>query len=321
MANEGRRDGSRTTALRFWCPDRRSLVRSGSGCWRYIPSDGGDDLRRPATTTRPDSGSRARWSDRLAFRPLLGWATAWSFDRLRLWLEQGIRRRFRSGSSSPARSEPSCRRSPLPTRPATSPAARRLDRRRRRSVRRSSYRAAAMARLEIRPFSRRVRRRRRESCSPPAIARIGQPSRSCRRSTRTRRRRRRRSRRCSPQTASPARSRSAKGESVGYLLGRTAAEPDLGRARLGRARRATRSRSRRTCAISTAPRPRRLGGGGPTCATTRCVPAHDAALLRAWSRVGFGQQHALGVREVPDGRVAGGRAARRGAATSTRWSR
>jgi Domain of unknown function (DUF4166) len=28
--------------------------------------------------------------DRAAFRPLLGWATAWSFDRLRLWLEDGI---------------------------------------------------------------------------------------------------------------------------------------------------------------------------------------------------------------------------------------
>jgi GNAT superfamily N-acetyltransferase len=30
------------------------------------------------------------------------------------------------------------------------------------------------------------------------------------------------------------------------------------------------------------------------------VPAHDPALLRAWWRVGFGQQHALGVREVPE---------------------
>ena len=28
--------------------------------------------------------------DRILFRPLLGWATAWSFDRLRLWLEQGL---------------------------------------------------------------------------------------------------------------------------------------------------------------------------------------------------------------------------------------
>jgi hypothetical protein len=26
----------------------------------------------------------------LAFRPLFGWLTAWSFDRLRLWLERGV---------------------------------------------------------------------------------------------------------------------------------------------------------------------------------------------------------------------------------------
>ena len=30
------------------------------------------------------------------------------------------------------------------------------------------------------------------------------------------------------------------------------------------------------------------------------VPATDPALLEAWSRVGFGQQHAYGIREVPD---------------------
>jgi GNAT superfamily N-acetyltransferase len=32
------------------------------------------------------------------------------------------------------------------------------------------------------------------------------------------------------------------------------------------------------------------------------VPATDAALLEAWSRVGFGQQHAAGIQEVPEGR-------------------
>jgi uncharacterized membrane protein YphA (DoxX/SURF4 family) len=31
-----------------------------------------------------------RLFDRLIFRPLIGWATAWSFDRLRLWLEQDV---------------------------------------------------------------------------------------------------------------------------------------------------------------------------------------------------------------------------------------
>jgi hypothetical protein len=35
-------------------------------------------------------GRCGRAFDRLVFRPLLGWATAWSFDRLRLWLERGI---------------------------------------------------------------------------------------------------------------------------------------------------------------------------------------------------------------------------------------
>ena len=35
-------------------------------------------------------GPVGRLVDRLIFRPLIGWATAWSFARLRLWLEDGI---------------------------------------------------------------------------------------------------------------------------------------------------------------------------------------------------------------------------------------
>jgi hypothetical protein len=82
-------DGSRTTALRFWCSDRRSLIRSGSGYWRYIPTERGVTfLTRYDYETR--FGHAGAFVDRLVFRPLLGWATAWSFDRLRLWLEQGI---------------------------------------------------------------------------------------------------------------------------------------------------------------------------------------------------------------------------------------
>ncbi|HEY4459032.1 MAG TPA: hypothetical protein VGN81_32260, partial [Pseudonocardiaceae bacterium] len=37
---------------------------------------------------RPGWGRLGTAADRL-FRPLLGWGTAWSFDRLRLWLERG----------------------------------------------------------------------------------------------------------------------------------------------------------------------------------------------------------------------------------------
>ncbi|WLQ35410.1 hypothetical protein P8A18_19140 [Streptomyces castrisilvae] len=38
----------------------------------------------------PRWGRPGRLADRLLFRPLMGWATAWSFDRLRLWCERGI---------------------------------------------------------------------------------------------------------------------------------------------------------------------------------------------------------------------------------------
>jgi len=31
-----------------------------------------------------------RTIDRLLFRRLIGWATAWSFDRLRLWIDRGV---------------------------------------------------------------------------------------------------------------------------------------------------------------------------------------------------------------------------------------
>jgi hypothetical protein len=82
-------DGSRTSALRFWSDDRRALIREGSGYWRYVPTDDGV---RFITSYDYEArfGALGRFVDRVAFRPLLGWATAWSFDRLRLWLEEGI---------------------------------------------------------------------------------------------------------------------------------------------------------------------------------------------------------------------------------------
>ncbi|GAA4899695.1 hypothetical protein LX16_0714 [Stackebrandtia albiflava] len=71
-------DGTRTSALRFASGHPLSPIRSGSGYWRYVPCDGGI---RFLTGYRYDGWA---WS-----RPLMGWATAWSFDRLRLWLETG----------------------------------------------------------------------------------------------------------------------------------------------------------------------------------------------------------------------------------------
>lgn len=83
-----RPDGCATSALRFVCTHPLSLIRSGAGYWRYIPAPGG--LRfLTGYDYVPGWGRLGRVAD-CVFRPLFGWATAWSFDRLRLWLERGI---------------------------------------------------------------------------------------------------------------------------------------------------------------------------------------------------------------------------------------
>jgi hypothetical protein len=83
---DGRR---RTSALQFGSEDWRSLIRAGSGYWQYeqVP-DGVRFITSYDYQVR--WGLMGRVLDRLLFRPLLGWATAWSFDRLRLWLEAGV---------------------------------------------------------------------------------------------------------------------------------------------------------------------------------------------------------------------------------------
>ncbi|MBX9394319.1 hypothetical protein K4749_12085 [Streptomyces sp. TRM72054] len=84
-----RPDGTRTSALRFASPHPLSLLAEGSGYWRYVPD--GDGVRfLTGYDYRPRWGAFGALADRALFRPLMGWATAWSFDRLRLWLERGI---------------------------------------------------------------------------------------------------------------------------------------------------------------------------------------------------------------------------------------
>jgi hypothetical protein len=88
----GERDdvaGQRTSALKFWSKDGKSLIEFGSGYWQYVPGDGGIRFLT-SYDYRTRFGVIGRIIDKLAFRPLLGWATAWSFDRLRLWMELGI---------------------------------------------------------------------------------------------------------------------------------------------------------------------------------------------------------------------------------------
>jgi uncharacterized membrane protein YphA (DoxX/SURF4 family) len=103
----GERDGDkgeRTSSLKFWSEDAKSLIKTGSGYWKYVPEarlnsvvfewDGVDARPYIRFFTWYDYETRfggfGKLIDKCLFRPLLGWATAWSFDRLRLWIEEGI---------------------------------------------------------------------------------------------------------------------------------------------------------------------------------------------------------------------------------------
>jgi hypothetical protein len=87
--NREENTGRRTSALKFWSNDSKSLIEEGSGYWQYIPTESGVRFLT-WYDYRTRFGSLGRLFDRVAFRPLLGWATAWSFDRLRLQIEEGL---------------------------------------------------------------------------------------------------------------------------------------------------------------------------------------------------------------------------------------
>ena len=88
VVNLGDAGGPRTSSLRFSSEDWRSLIVEGSGYWKYHKTPEG--LRFWTWYDyRTRFGTIGRVFDRLVFRPLMGWATAWSFDNLRLWIETG----------------------------------------------------------------------------------------------------------------------------------------------------------------------------------------------------------------------------------------
>jgi len=86
-------DGAGTSALRFArgeAPaDRLSPLASGAGHWQYEPQPDGRTRFTTGYDYRPGWGRLGAALDPWLTRPLVGWATAWSFDRLRLWAERG----------------------------------------------------------------------------------------------------------------------------------------------------------------------------------------------------------------------------------------
>ncbi|NSL65758.1 DoxX-like family protein [Bacillus toyonensis] len=81
--------GERISSLKFWTDNTLSLIRIGRGYWKYTPHK---ECIHFETQYDYDTryGRIGNEIDSYMFRPLLGWATAWSFDALKLWLEKGL---------------------------------------------------------------------------------------------------------------------------------------------------------------------------------------------------------------------------------------
>ncbi|MEJ5913310.1 hypothetical protein [Pseudokineococcus sp. 1T1Z-3] len=90
-STSARRDasGRGTSALRWTVAGALSPLGPGAGWWRYVPQHG-RVLFRTGYDYAPGWGRVGPLLDPWLVRPLVGWATAWSFDRLRLWVERDL---------------------------------------------------------------------------------------------------------------------------------------------------------------------------------------------------------------------------------------
>lgn len=89
VATKVKNNGESTSVLKFWSDEKLSLIREGSGYWKYIPQE--EKIRFYTGydySTR--WGAAGSFIDKFFFRPLMVWATAWSFDCLKNWIEKGI---------------------------------------------------------------------------------------------------------------------------------------------------------------------------------------------------------------------------------------
>jgi len=74
--------------MRFLRHHSSAASRRCSGLWSTLTSAA--NAQMTAYDYRVRFGYLGRMFDRILFRPLMGWATAWSFDCLRIWIEKGI---------------------------------------------------------------------------------------------------------------------------------------------------------------------------------------------------------------------------------------
>lgn len=89
VATKTKENGESTSVLSFASDNRASIISKGSGYWKYIPEKNGVRFFT-GYDYETRWGSFGKLFDRFVFRPLMQWATAWSFDSLKNWIERGI---------------------------------------------------------------------------------------------------------------------------------------------------------------------------------------------------------------------------------------
>lgn len=85
-------NGQRSSSLHFGTNQWFSPIREGKGYWQYKPTSKGVTFLTQYNYST-NFGIVGKSVD-LLFRPLIGWATALSFDVLKRWLERGDEPRF-----------------------------------------------------------------------------------------------------------------------------------------------------------------------------------------------------------------------------------
>lgn len=81
-------DGSKTSSLQFGTDQKMSLIKEGRGYWKYNAQSDGTIQFLTQYDYKTNWGKLGELVD-LVFRPMMGWATALSFDVVRRWLEKG----------------------------------------------------------------------------------------------------------------------------------------------------------------------------------------------------------------------------------------
>jgi hypothetical protein len=86
IGTHNKKDGSKTSSLHFGTNQKISPISEGKGYWQYIPTDKGTTF-----LTQYNYEVRFGLFGKLLdffFRPIMGWATALSFDVLKRWIEK-----------------------------------------------------------------------------------------------------------------------------------------------------------------------------------------------------------------------------------------